>query len=79
MVWWGEYYVRLYMILEFDDMILERFLDVFVNCFELLVDGKIMFILMMNDDVCLVRFFIEIIEEINWCGILYRGLMQLVF
>lgn len=79
MVWRGEYYVRPYMILESDDTILERFSDVFMNCLDLSVDGKITPTPMMNDDARLARFFTEIIEETNWRGILHRGSMQPAF
>lgn len=78
-VWRGEYYVNPYMILESDDTILDRFSDIFTNCLDLSVDGKISPSPMMKNDARLARFLTEIIEETNWRGILHRGSMRPAF
>jgi len=78
-VWRGEYYSSPYMLLETDETILRRFVDIFTNSFDLSIDGKITPTPMMERDARFSKFFTEIIEETNWRGILHKGSMQPAF
>ncbi len=71
-IWRREYYPYPYLILEPDEVILQRFSDIFTNCIDLSKDGKITPTPMMEKDARLAQFFTEITEETNWRGILHR-------
>jgi len=75
-IWRAKYYVNPYMLLEPDDVILERFNDIFTNCLDLSIEGKIIPTPMIENNERLSKFLTQIIEETNLRGILHRGSMQ---
>lgn len=75
-VWRAKYCVNPYMLLEPDGVIIERFNDIFTNCLDLSVEGKIIPTPMMKNNERLAKFLTQIIEETNLRGILHRGSMQ---
>ena len=70
--WRYEYYKQPYLLLESDDVIIERFNDVLSNGLDITVEGKIAPTPMMANNARFARLFTEIIEETNWRGILTR-------
>ena len=75
-VWRAKYSVNPYMLLEPDDVIIERFNDIFTNCLDLSEDGKIIPSPMMENNERLSKFLTQVIDETNLRGILHRGSMQ---
>jgi len=74
-IWRLSYYNHPYLILEEDNIIKERFIDVFNNCVDINDEGKITPSPAMEDDGRFSRIFTEIIEETNWRGILTNNNM----
>lgn len=74
--WWRlAYYKQPYLLLEDDQVILDRFSDLFTNSLDISHEGKIGVSPMMEDDARFARLFTEIIEETNTRGILHRDSM----
>lgn len=71
-LWRLEYYRYPYLILEKDEIILERFSDIFSNILDISKDCKIVPVSGKKNDFKLMRYFTEIIEETNWRGVLTR-------
>lgn len=78
-LWRRQYYEYPYLLLESNEIILERFADIFTNCLDISVEGKITPTPMLDNDARLARYFTEVIEETNWRGILNKGSMQPAF
>ena len=78
-LWRRQYYEYPYLLLESNEMILERFADIFTNCLDISAEGKITITPMMENDARLARYLIEVTEETNWRGILNKGSMQPAF
>lgn len=71
--WWRyAYYMHPYLLLESDDAIIERLVDVFGNSLDITAEGKIAPTPMMENEGRLSRIFTELIEETNWRGILTK-------
>lgn len=75
-LWRLSYYKQPYLLLQSDEVILERFRDVFMNGLDLNHKGQIMPTPMLANDNRLGRLFTEIIEETNWRGILTKDSMS---
>lgn len=69
-MWRLQYYSYPYLILEADDIIIERFADLMSNIVDISKDCKIVSTPGMQNDARLMRFFTEIVEETNWRGAL---------
>lgn len=78
-LWRRQYYEYPYLLLESNETILERFADIFTNCLDISVEGKIIPTPMLENNARLARYFTEVIEETNWRGILNKGSMQPAF
>lgn len=78
-LWRRQYYEYPYLLLESNEAILERFADIFTNCLDISVEGKITPTPMLENDARLAQYFTEVIEETNWRGILNKGSMQPAF
>jgi hypothetical protein len=68
--WTLEYYRYPYLLLETDDAIKERFVDVFTNGMTIDSGGKVTVTPMMANDGRLSIMFGELLEETGWRGIL---------
>lgn len=68
--WRREYYHYPYLILETNELIIERFGDLFSNIVDISKECKIVPTPGIQNDGRLFRFFTEIIEETNWRGAL---------
>jgi hypothetical protein len=69
--WWRvAYYRQPYLLLESNNAIIERFIDVFSNSIDITADGKISPTPMIENDLRLSKLFTELIEETNWRGIM---------
>jgi hypothetical protein len=74
--WWRlAYYKQPYLLLEDDQVILDRFSDLFTNSLDISHEGKIGMSPMMEDDARFARLFTEIIEETDTRRILHRDSM----
>jgi hypothetical protein len=74
--WWRQlYYREPYLLLESNDVILERFGDVLSNSVDITANAQIAPTPMMENDGRLSRLFTELIEETNWRGILTKDSM----
>lgn len=71
-LWRYAYYKYPYLLLQSDDVIMERFIDVFSNCIDISEEGKIIPTPMIEDNGRFARLFTELIEETNWRGILTK-------
>jgi hypothetical protein len=71
-LWRLAYYKYPYLLLQSDDAILERFVDVFSNSIDISEEGKIIPTPMIENDARFARLFTELIEETNWRGILTK-------
>lgn len=74
--WRRQYYEYPYLLLESNETIMERFVDVFTNSLDISEEGKITPTPMMENDSRLARYFTELIEETNWRGILHKGSIE---
>lgn len=75
--WWRvAYYRQPYLLLESDDVIFDRFVDVFSNGLDITSEGKIAPTPMMANEGRMARLFTELIEETNWRGILTQDSIQ---
>jgi predicted protein tyrosine phosphatase len=75
-LWRLAYYKQPYLLLQSDEVILERFRDVFMNGLDLNHKGQIMPTPMLANENRLGRLFTEIIEETNWRCILTKDSMS---
>jgi hypothetical protein len=74
--WWRcHYYKYPYLLLETDDAIGERFVDVFSNCVDITATGQITPTPMMRNEGRFTIIFTELLEETNWRQILTRDLV----
>lgn len=69
-LWRLAYYKQPYLLLQPDDVIIERFGDIFTNSIDIDAEGKISITPMVTNNSRLGRLFTEIIEETNWRCIL---------
>jgi hypothetical protein len=75
--WWRlSYYRHPYLMLETDDGIRNRFIDVFANTVDLSREGKIIPQPMMANEGRFAQVFTELIEETNARGILTREVVN---
>lgn len=72
--WKYAYYKSPYLLLEEDETIKERFSDVFTNGFEISEEGKMSFTPMSGNDHQFSKLLTEMLEEMNWRGIISSDL-----
>ena len=75
-VWRAKYFVNPYMLLEPDEVIIERLNDILTNSLDLSIEGKITLTPMVENKERLSKFITQVIAETNLRGILHRGTMQ---
>ena len=68
--WRYEYFNCPYLLLEEDDTVTARFLDIFTNIVDISKEGKIVLSPMLKNEGRLGRFFTQTLEENSWRGIL---------
>ena len=75
-MWWRyAYYKYPYLLLETDNAIKERFVDVFSNSADITSEGKIDPTPMMMSEGRFSVLFTELIEETNWRGVLTQDVI----
>jgi hypothetical protein len=70
--WRYHYYSYPYLLQEPDEVIRERFSDIFINTVDISSDGKLSITPMLQNEGRLGRIFTEVIEETNWRAILTK-------